>query len=78
MSRHTQGSLAIVGMIAGGIFLVAFVALRVMGSYDVSPAAFLAALVAAIALLVRPVASTSSERVTGPRRTASSTTPRLF
>ena len=49
MTRHTQGSLAIVGMIAGGVFLVAFVALQVMGDYDVSPAGFLAILVAAVA-----------------------------
>ena len=52
MSRHTQGSLAIVGAIAPGIFLVAFVALMVLGGYDVSPAAFLAILVSAIAALV--------------------------
>ena len=42
MSRHTQGSLAIVGMIAGGIFLVAFVALMVLSDYSVSAAFFLA------------------------------------
>ncbi len=51
MSRHTQGSLAIVGMIAGGIFLVAFVALMVVGGFDVSPAAFLAILPAAAAAI---------------------------
>ena len=49
MSRHTQNSLAIVGAIAAGIFLVAFVALMVMGGFNFSPAAFLAILIAAVA-----------------------------
>ena len=52
MSRHTQGSLAIVGAIAAGIFLVAFVALMVVGGYTFSPAAFLALLVALLATIV--------------------------
>lgn len=52
MSRHTQGSLTIVGALAAGIFLVAFVALMVLGDYGVSPAAFLAILIALLAAIV--------------------------
>jgi predicted flap endonuclease-1-like 5' DNA nuclease len=47
MTKQTQGSMALIGMIAGGVFLVAFVALMVVGSYAFSPALFLAAVVAA-------------------------------
>ena len=49
MSKQTPGSLAIVGVIASGVFLVAFVALMVIGGYTFSPAAFLALLVAGVA-----------------------------
>ena len=52
MSRHTQGSLAIVGAIAAGIFLVAFVAMMVLGDLSVSAAGFLAAIVALVAAIV--------------------------
>ena len=52
MSRHTQGSLAIIGMIAGGIFLVAFVALLVVGDAGFNPSWFFAALVSLVAALV--------------------------
>jgi NADH-quinone oxidoreductase subunit E len=52
MSRHTQGSLAIVGAIAAGIFLVAIVALMVLGEYGFSAALFLALLVALLAAIV--------------------------
>ncbi|MDJ1017118.1 MAG: NADH:ubiquinone oxidoreductase [Paracoccaceae bacterium] len=52
MSRHTQGSLAIVGAIASGIFLVALVALMVMGDFAFSPALFLALVVALVATIV--------------------------
>ncbi len=52
MSRHTQGSLAIVGAIGAGIFLVAMVALMVLGEYGFSAAAFLALLVALLATIV--------------------------
>ncbi|MXQ07770.1 NADH:ubiquinone oxidoreductase [Alphaproteobacteria bacterium GH1-50] len=52
MSRHTQGSLAIVGMIAGGIFLVAFVALLVVGDAGFNPSWFFAALVSLVAAIV--------------------------
>lgn len=52
MSKQTQGSMAIVGAIAGGIFLVAFVALLLIGNWTFSPALFIAALVAGGAGLV--------------------------
>ena len=52
MSRHTQGSLSIVGAIGGGIFVVALVALMVLGDYSFSPALFLALLVALFATIV--------------------------
>ena len=52
MSRHTQGSLAIVGAIAAGIFLVALVALMVIGGFTFSPALFLALLVSLLATIV--------------------------
>lgn len=51
MSKQTQGSMALIGMIAGGIFLVAFLALMVIGGYAFSPALFLA-LAVAIAVAV--------------------------
>ena len=52
MSRHTQGSLTIVGAIAAGIFLVAIVALMVLGEYGFSAALFLAILIALLAAIV--------------------------
>ena len=78
MSRHTQGSLAIVGAIAAGIFLVAFVAMLVLGDLSVSAAGFLAAIVALVAAVVlyrgfasssevpAPVAAPSAAPVTAP------------
>lgn len=66
MTRHTQGSLAIVGMIAGGVFLVAFVALQVLGGYDVSPAGFLAILVAAVAAIVLYAGFTKAPAIDSP------------
>lgn len=47
MTKQTQGSMALIGAIAGGIFLVAFVALMIVGQYTFSPALFLAGAVAA-------------------------------
>lgn len=52
MTRHTQGSLTIVGAIAAGIFLVAFVALMVLGGYGFSAALFLSIVIAAVAAIV--------------------------
>jgi NADH-quinone oxidoreductase subunit E len=52
MSKQTQGSMAIVGAIAGGIFIVAFVALMALGQWAFSPAAFVALLVAGAAAVV--------------------------
>lgn len=52
MYRQDQSSMTIVAMIAGGIFLVAFVALMVIGGFAFSPALFLAAAVAGVALVV--------------------------
>jgi NADH-quinone oxidoreductase subunit E len=52
MSKQTQGSLAIVGAIAGGIFIVAFVALMLLGQWAFSPAAFVALIVAAVVAVV--------------------------
>lgn len=46
MTKQTQGSMALIGMISGGIFAVAFVALMIVGGYTFSPALFLAAVVA--------------------------------
>lgn len=46
MSKQTQGSLVLVAMISGGIFVIAFLALMLVGGYMVSPAAFLALVVA--------------------------------
>jgi predicted flap endonuclease-1-like 5' DNA nuclease len=46
MTKQTQGSMALVGAMSGGIFLVAFVALMIVGGYTFSPALFLAAAVA--------------------------------
>lgn len=78
MSRHTQGSLAIVGAIAAGIFLVAIVALMVIGGYTFSPALFLAALVSLLATIVLylgfgPGAMNSSPNRAGQAPTVSST-----
>jgi len=52
MSKQTQGSMALVGAIAGGILIVAFLALMIVGGWDFSPAAFVALLVAGGAALV--------------------------
>jgi NADH-quinone oxidoreductase subunit E len=71
MSKQSQGSLTIVGAIAGGVFLVAMVALMVVGEYTFSPALFLAfgvALVVSIFLFWafhRPVKSLEPQRLTG-------------
>jgi len=46
MTKQTQGSMALIGMIAGGIFAIAFVALMIVGEYTFSPALFLAAAIA--------------------------------
>ena len=62
MSRHTQGSLTIVGAIAAGIFLVAFVALMVLGDYGFSAAAFLSILIALVAAVVLYLGFGGSDR----------------
>ncbi|MBJ3763525.1 hypothetical protein ILP92_12285 [Maribius pontilimi] len=49
MTKQTQGSMVIVGAIAGAIGFVAAVALSVLGGFNLSPAIFLAVLVAAVA-----------------------------
>ncbi|RVT84574.1 endonuclease [Rhodobacteraceae bacterium CCMM004] len=49
MSKQSQGSMTIVGVIAAGVFVVAFVALMVVGDYRFSPALFLALIAAAVA-----------------------------
>ena len=46
MTKQTQGSMALIGAIAGGVFLIAFVALMIVGQYTFSPALFLAAAIA--------------------------------
>ncbi|PZX17637.1 putative flap endonuclease-1-like 5' DNA nuclease [Palleronia aestuarii] len=51
MTKQTQGSMMAVGMIAGGIGFVAFVALMVVGDFAFSPALFLALVVAAAAAI---------------------------
>lgn len=70
MSRHTQGSLTIVGGIAAGIFLVAFVALMVLGEYGFSAAAFLAILVSLLAAIVLYLGFGGSEHVSMPAKPA--------
>ncbi len=45
MSKQTQGSMLLVGVLSGGIAFVAFLMLMVVGEMAFSPAAFLAALV---------------------------------
>ena len=52
MSRQTQGSLALVGVIAAGVFLIAFLVLLLIGDFSFSPAAFLALIVAFVAALL--------------------------
>ena len=66
MSRHTQGSLTIVGAIAAGIFLVAFVALMVLGDYGFSAAAFLSILIALVAAVVLYLGFGGSDRPAVP------------
>lgn len=51
MTKQTPGSLLLVATIAGGIAFVAFVALMVVGGFTVSPAAFLAIVVALAAAI---------------------------
>ena len=46
MTKQTQGSMTLVGALAGGIFIVAFLMLMVVGGYAFSPAVFLALVVA--------------------------------
>ncbi|WP_342747245.1 hypothetical protein [Oceaniglobus roseus] len=46
MSKQTQGTMLMVGALAGTVGFVAFVALMVVGDYNFSPALFLAAFVA--------------------------------
>lgn len=70
MSRHTQGSLTIVGALAAGIFLVAFVALMVLGDYNVSPAAFLAILIAVLAAIVLYLGFGGSDSIPMPKPAA--------
>jgi predicted flap endonuclease-1-like 5' DNA nuclease len=49
MTKQTQGSMTLIGALAGGIFIVAFLALMIVGGYAFSPAAFLALVVAGAA-----------------------------
>lgn len=76
MSRHTQGSLTIVGGIAAGIFLVAFVALMVLGEYGFSAAAFLAILVSLLAAIVLYLGFGGSDRVSMPAKPAVKPAPK--
>jgi NADH-quinone oxidoreductase subunit E len=48
MTKQTQGSLTLVGALAGTVFIVAFLALMVVGAYDFSSALFLAVAVAGV------------------------------
>jgi NADH-quinone oxidoreductase subunit E len=52
MSRYTQGSQTIVGAITAAIFLVALVALMVLGDYGFLPALFLSLLIALLSGIV--------------------------
>lgn len=85
MSKQTQGSMALVGAIAGGILIVAFVALMVVGGWDFSPAAFVALLVAGGAAVVLfrgfhrqpapPVATQAAQRAAPAAASAAASTP---
>jgi predicted flap endonuclease-1-like 5' DNA nuclease len=46
MTKQTQGSMTLIGALAGTIFIVAFLMLMVVGGYTFSPAAFLALVLA--------------------------------
>jgi NADH-quinone oxidoreductase subunit E len=48
MTKQTQGSLTLVGTLAGAIAFLAFVMLMVVGRYDFSSSAFLAIVLAAV------------------------------
>jgi predicted flap endonuclease-1-like 5' DNA nuclease len=48
MTKQTQGSLTLVGALAGAIAFVAFLMLMVVGGYAFSPAAFLAIVLAGV------------------------------
>jgi predicted flap endonuclease-1-like 5' DNA nuclease len=56
MTKQTQGSMTLVGALAGTVFLVAFVALMLVGGYTFSPALFLAATVAGVVALFLVIA----------------------
>ena len=82
MSKQTQGSMLVVGAIAGGILVVAFLALMVVGGWDFSPAAFVALIVAGGAAVVllrgfhsKPVApaATHAARRTAPAAASAAT-----
>ena len=73
MSRHTQGSLAIIGAIAAGIFLVALVALMVLGDFAISPAVFIALLIAGLAAFALYLGFGGSAQI--PTMSARSTKP---
>lgn len=75
MSRHTQGSLTIVGSIAAGIFVIAFLALLVVGEYSFSPALFLALIVALVAAIVLYVGFGGSSRPVAPASATSAPAP---
>ncbi len=67
MSRHTQGSLTIVGALAAGIFLVAIVALMVLGEYGFSAALFLSLLIAILAAIVLYLGFGGSDGIALPK-----------
>jgi predicted flap endonuclease-1-like 5' DNA nuclease len=48
MTKQTQGSLTLVGALAGTVFIVAFLMLMVVGGYDFNSALFLAVAVAGV------------------------------
>jgi NADH-quinone oxidoreductase subunit E len=48
MTKQTQGSLTLVGALAGAVFIVAFLVLMVVGGYDFNSALFLAVAVAGV------------------------------
>lgn len=56
MTKQTQGSMTLVGALAGTVFLVGFVALMLVGGYTFSPALFLAAAVAGVVALFLVIA----------------------
>lgn len=85
MARQTQNSMALVGIISGGIAFMAFLILLVIGNFTFSPALFLALLVgAAVAIFLlrafheRPEVPGAPAVSTQPAATSAKAEPQAF